>query len=151
MPFRKLFSLDRSRRRALCRVSPVLLVVRVALFAMPFRHVYGLAVGLPPGRRRPSRSERLEADLWAVRTAGHRLFPRNPCLAEAITGFLLLRRAGHDPTMRLGVRRSLVSEAPRAHAWVECDGQVLVGGSSAPGLYAPLSSAGGPVLRDPSS
>lgn len=47
------------------------------------------------------------------------------CLAEAAVAYTMLRRRGHDPRLRIGVRRA--ASALEAHAWVECDGMVVIG------------------------
>jgi hypothetical protein len=62
---------------------------------------------------------------WAVGAAGRRI-TGTTCLAEALAADTMLRRRGHKPLLRIGVRqgdRSLLD----AHAWVECDGQVVMG------------------------
>jgi hypothetical protein len=47
------------------------------------------------------------------------------CLAEAAVAYTMLRRHGHDPRLRIGVKRT--DSALEAHAWVECDGRVVMG------------------------
>jgi hypothetical protein len=62
---------------------------------------------------------------WAVAAAGRRM-TGSTCLAEALAVYTMLRRRGREPLLRIGVRhtdRSLLE----AHAWVECDGQVVMG------------------------
>lgn len=73
----------------------------------------------------------------AMRRAG-RVFPRARCLAHATAAAGLLRRAGHAPTLHVGVgfddRRRF-----EAHAWLACDGVIVTGGDEA-SRYAPLGA-----------
>jgi hypothetical protein len=76
----------------------------------------------------------------AVEAAG-RTVPGSNCLSEALTGWVLLSRAGADPALRVGVARD---RALAAHAWVECDGEVVIGAGSSDG-FSPLE--GGDLMR----
>jgi hypothetical protein len=62
---------------------------------------------------------------WAVSAAGRRI-TGTTCLAEALAVYTMLRRRGHEPLLRIGVRQSDHSLL-EAHAWVECDGQIVMG------------------------
>jgi hypothetical protein len=55
-----------------------------------------------------------------------RIPPRAGCLARAIAASRLLRRHGIDSTVRLGVARE-GGGGIAAHAWLECDGQIVLG------------------------
>ena len=71
----------------------------------------------------PRRNTAKTLVLRAVTAAG-RAVPGSNCLSEALTSWVLLSRAGHEPVLRIGV----VAEKFAAHAWVECDGIVVFGG-----------------------
>jgi hypothetical protein len=65
---------------------------------------------------------------WAIVTAARRLPLRRTCLIEALTADVMLRRRRHTPVLHLGVRKT--ADGPRSldgHAWVECDGAIVVG------------------------
>lgn len=62
---------------------------------------------------------------WAVGAAGRRI-TGTTCLAEALAADTMLRRRGYHPLLRIGVRQGDHSLLD-AHAWVECDGQVVMG------------------------
>jgi Transglutaminase-like superfamily len=49
------------------------------------------------------------------------------CLATALVAQAMLQHHGHDARLRVGVRRD-ANGAFRAHAWLERDGRVVVGG-----------------------
>jgi hypothetical protein len=75
--------------------------------------------------------------VWAVRTAGRHLFPARPCLPQALAARFLLSRLGVATDLRIGVRKP-ETDVLQAHAWVEADGEVLIGGPDAPSEYHTL-------------
>jgi hypothetical protein len=73
---------------------------------------------------------------WAVETVGRKV-PLATCLVQATAVEMMLRRAGENPTLHIGVTSP--ARAPiEAHAWLEWNGRVIVGDE---GLdrFAPLS------------
>ena len=65
---------------------------------------------------------------WAVGVVARRL-PGTHCLARSLALHALLRSAGFDSELRIGVAPA--GEAIAAHAWVTCDGEALDGGAAA--------------------
>jgi len=112
-------------------------VVRVALSIVPLRRLTRalrrVAAWLPQwGRSTPQ--YRLRA-AWAVHAVGRRLLPERPCLTQALVlQYLLLRRGDDTAELHIGVTKS-EDEGLQAHAWVERDSQVLIGGTNAPARY----------------
>jgi hypothetical protein len=47
------------------------------------------------------------------------------CLVDASVAYTMLRRHGHHPRLRIGVKRG--ESVLEAHAWVECNGTVVMG------------------------
>jgi len=72
-------------------------------------------------RRSPSSMSQV---MWAINAVSRRIGGAT-CLAEAAVAYTMLRRHGHDPRLRIGVRNG--ESALEAHAWVECDGIVVAG------------------------
>lgn len=72
-----------------------------------------------------------------VEAASHFVPDGRQCLSRAATLATLLRRRGHAATIEFGVANG-ESGALDAHAWVECDGKVLLGGRDL-GRFAPLA------------
>lgn len=92
-----------------------------------------------PKRTAPADRSTIDRVAWAVRTAGGHLFPARPCLPQALAARFLLARLGVPTDLRIGVRRPEADDL-RAHAWVEYEGEVLIGGTEAPAEYHSLTA-----------
>ena len=130
-------------RRAVARAACLIWTIQIALAVLPFRHVLRavgrLARPAGSGSGPSAGSSQFDRDLavWSVEAAGRRLLSRNPCLPKALAVLTLFRRAGIDAELRLGVARE--GEDPmRAHAWVESEGKVVIGGDVPLEEYTPL-------------
>jgi hypothetical protein len=100
--------------------------IRLALWFLPFRTVRKLARRFAATRSlhdSPSASS-LEKRIAAVQLAA-RFVPAATCLTQAIAAQILLARAGHTPALRIGVLTK--SGHFKAHAWVECQGRIVIG------------------------
>jgi hypothetical protein len=111
--------------------------VRVALWLFPFRFVHGWLSRIK--RDLLSRRIRIHSGVgrvvWAVRVVS-RVVPRATCLTQAIAAQLLLALAGEPSTLRIGVARR-DKGAFEAHAWIEHDDTIIIGGSTRKG-FTPL-------------
>ena len=108
------------------------LVVLVGTFAVARTIAHRLA--------RSRRRADADLSIRAVEASG-RVVPGSNCLSEGLTAWVLLTRAGRQPMLRVGVAKG---RRLQAHAWVECDGAVVVGGDSGDG-FSPLE--GGDLMR----
>jgi hypothetical protein len=112
-------------REALLELS----VVRMALHARPLAAL-----------KRDVASERRAIDVpttaWAVRTAA-RFVPGAACLAQAVAMQRMLAKQGHPSTLEVGVARS--GGGVEAHAWLVCDGAIVIGGETA-AKFVPLEA-----------
>lgn len=80
---------------------------------------------------------------WAVKTASRR-FPKATCLTQALTLKVLLTQAAHPAVLRIGVARG-VGCVFEAHAWVEADGNVLIGELPDLERFTPLPNVAPPI------
>jgi Transglutaminase-like superfamily len=65
--------------------------------------------------------------LWAMESAKRKSFPlHNACLIEALTAEALFKQYGHDPVLCIGA--AMRDGKFAAHAWLEVEQAVLVGG-----------------------
>lgn len=104
--------------------------VRIALWVLPWRRLgssIAIARNVTPT---PPSPERLD---WTVRVAS-RAVPYATCLTQAVALQRLLARHGYRSTVLVGV----CSRDGRflAHAWVECEGQTLLGTSENVARYS---------------
>lgn len=122
--------------QALC----VTVLTRAALGVLPLPHVRRLvrrcfraASPLPPARRASAAQA-----VWAATSAGRRSPLEATCLTTALVAQALLQRHGYEAKLRIGVRRDL-NGAFTAHAWLESEGKVIVGGpAEMVAAFAPL-------------
>lgn len=109
----------------LARAGLELAIVRLGLLLFPFRWFYQRPARQPAAFQRPPfPAPRIAA---AVETAG-RCVPGATCLVQALAGRHLLARYGYPSTLRLGVARGREKDTLLAHAWLEWQGRVLLGG-----------------------
>ena len=64
---------------------------------------------------------------WAVETAARRTPWQSACLAQALTGAVLLRGKKIPVLVYLGVAKGLNGEDFSAHAWLRCGEDILTG------------------------
>ena len=128
---KRLTALKKRQRRLLVHSCWVVLVTRVALWALPVAIVRRLAF---ISARKSHAS--LEDIVWSVAVLG-RWVPGLNCLVQAIAVQALLAKAGHASRLEIGVSK----QATRfeAHAWVDCNNQIVIGGPDV-GRYMRLSS-----------
>jgi hypothetical protein len=130
---------------ALVRATILLLVARLALLLLPFPRVFRFVDrGRRSGRRltgrepgSPADGEDLATLIWAVDVMGSRLFPDSPCLTQAVVVHRLLRKEGRPSEFRIGVRKDGQRKFG-AHAWIESDGEVLIGGDALSEGFVPM-------------
>jgi Transglutaminase-like superfamily len=132
---RKLCRLSASDRALLGRATLWLGATRIALWLLPLRVVRRMAAWARPTapRRAPTSPQRI---VWAVSVA-RRFVPRATCLSQALAAHALLAQYGHRAELRFGVRKSPVGRLV-AHAWIEREGQILIGALPDLSRYAPL-------------
>ena len=107
-----------------------------------------IATSLPQWRS-SSRRYRMRA-AWAAHAVGRRLFPERPCLTQALVlQYLLLRRRDDAAELHIGVTKG-EDGTLQAHAWVERNGRVLIGGTNAPSTYERFENLE-PKIRSTSS
>ena len=99
----------------------------VVIFLFRFPHVYRFVQSrnrVPNAVLFPIRPCVIDRTVKALRTATRYYYRRRrDCLPRALTACLLLWRRGVPATLHIGVKRYPFG----AHAWVECDGQTVLG------------------------
>ena len=124
---RRLRTLDVGEISALVPATLQMVVARATLRALPLRKVLE-RVDLPiqcVSDHAPLNVRTLRR-IRAIERVGHGLFPKSPCLTQAIVVQRLLRKKGYASDLRIGVRKGH-GQPLEAHAWVEYRGAVVIG------------------------
>jgi hypothetical protein len=130
---RKFLGLDWHERCLLLQTVFVVISLRTALGLLPFRQVNDLLSHRAKRRRAPGNISKSRV-IWAVRKASA-FIPCSTCLTQALAAKYHLERFGLKTQLHFGV----VKENGKllAHAWLQCDGETVIGGEIAP-CYAPV-------------
>lgn len=126
---RKLLRLSSGERWLLTKVSLLLCMVKLGLVSFPFealRRVLRRLVKLPTSSLKPD-GRSAEQVVWAVETSGNLLPRARTCLTKALTVQVLLHRRGLPARLHIGAVRGDDGQF-LAHAWVESEGRVIIGG-----------------------
>jgi len=148
--WRSFVTASASDRRLLVEAAVLLALVRVGLQILAFPTLRGFldrVTSRRGGRVRPaapgSATEPANRVAWAVTAAARRVPGSMTCLSEALAAAAMLRRRGYAPHLRIGVQDPGNTSKPlEAHAWVECDGHVVVGELENLAAYVVLSAPG---------
>jgi hypothetical protein len=82
-----------------------------------------------------ARKAHIDNVIYALDALENRAYRFN-CLSRALVASVFLARRGVPSQIRFGVRKD--NEKFGSHAWLELDGQVLVGGEGSAQAYVPL-------------
>ena len=117
----------------------LLATIRLGLWLLPFQT---LLQGLEKLGRSASPSLSISPPfsishiVWRVNVSS-RYLPGVKCLARALATQVLLTRYGYSSELQIGVAKSEQGEL-EAHAWVEYQGKVIIGGLSTLSRFVPL-------------
>jgi hypothetical protein len=105
-------------------------MVRLGLTFLPFQRLRSLLARFRrPVSSHPPAGTSADRIAWAVRTTS-RYVPRASCLTQALAAQVLLARHGYPSYLRIGVSRDGAGRLA-AHAWIECEGRMVIGGEIA--------------------
>jgi len=128
--------------RLLIRVAALIGCIRLGLQVLSYKRTSALVkrTSNPRMNRDELSFEERRRLIWAVRALTKRMLNTKPCLTQSLALLWLLRRRGEDVRVQIGVRKNDAGEFA-AHAWLEQEGQVLIGGKMSPANYALLKRA----------
>ena len=129
---RKFRSLNSDDRGLLLHTAFLIASLRIALRLLPLSRVSEYLTR----RARRSSIQKTSASrvVWAVRAAAVRI-PGATCLIQALAAKYQLGRSGRNVRLRIGVTNE--NGVFWSHAWLECNGEVILGGEIAD-RYEPL-------------
>ncbi|NEO14256.1 MAG: lasso peptide biosynthesis B2 protein [Moorea sp. SIO4G2] len=138
---RKFLSLTHTERQLFIKAFVLLALVRLGMWLLPFKTLQrllaiisqGNAVGLR--RYSPTTDQIVEA---VNRSSCY--LPGNPkCLARALTTQTLMSQCRYSAELRIGVAKGEQGQF-EAHAWVESQGQIVIGDLTDLSRFTPMSS-----------
>ena len=126
---RRFVRLSATEQWLLLKAALLLVVIRVGLWFVPFqalRRLLTRAVDIQVGPWWPKQIS-VERVAWAVEVASRYTPGFRTCLTQALATQVLLARRDHPALVRIGVARG-EGDKFEAHAWVESEGKVVIGG-----------------------
>ena len=140
--FRKFLLLPAADRWLVIKAALLLEGIALGKRLLPFRILHRIlarAADTPivPWHADCSSSHRVA---WAVEAASRHMPGAKACLTQAFAAQVLLARRGYPALLHIGVAKGERGQF-RAHAWVESEGKVIIGGL---GLedFTPLTTLG---------
>ncbi|MEG4292377.1 lasso peptide biosynthesis B2 protein [Microcoleus sp. C2C3] len=135
---RKFLSLTPSDRVLLINALLLLGAIRLGLKLLPFETLRRFLARIAQPIRTLQEAEKASVDkvAWAVMVASHYI-PGARCLAQALATQVLLERRGYPTQLRIGFTRDKGGQMS-AHAWVESEGRVAIGGTGNMARYIPV-------------
>lgn len=134
----KFLRLPSSDRYLLATAAILLAAIKMGLRLLPFKTLRALLATMSEKPRTLAQESPCSVDrvVWAVETAARHV-PKSTCLTQAIATKVLLARRGFPAHLHIGVAHQGKGEQLLAHAWIESEGKVLIGGSELE-RYTPL-------------
>jgi hypothetical protein len=115
-------------------------LIHLSLLLLPFRVVQRFtanALRTDASLPQTARADYQQRVVRAVRAVARRMLGDRPCLSQALAVQWFLGRAGWETELHIGVVKQ-TDQALAAHAWLEGQGEVLIGGRSSRVLYTRL-------------
>jgi len=128
--FVKFWQLAPVERRLLFSALGSLTIVRLGLWVLPLQRILAYLKRLQlQTSEAPKSGENSEVSAtqiaWAIRSVGRYLPGGGNCLVQSLAGQFMLARRGYASQLHIGAARE--DGEFKAHAWVECQGQIIIG------------------------
>lgn len=133
---RKFRQLTYSDCRLLLSTVFLLGTIRLGLWLLPFPILQRLLTKMTQTQESPTQIP-LARVVWAVTVVSRYMPGEVKCLARALATQILLARHGYQAQLRIGVAKGERGQL-EAHAWVESQGKIVIGGIKNLGRYTPL-------------
>lgn len=136
---RRFLALSGREKVVFLRALGWLSFMKLALLVKPFRELRQW-VENRSSRKLTASPERVigrDRIVWSVDVASRYVPKAESCLPRALAAEILLAEYGYASEFKIGVTRGEDGEF-MAHAWLEADGEVLIGGTDSPVRYTTL-------------
>lgn len=126
----RFFELSPAERHQLMVAALLLGLIKMGLMVLPFQRLQNILARLARSKDQSilSSDEQRELVVRAVVTASRHMPFSLTCLPQALATFVLLSRQGYSARVHFGVAKDVEGRL-EAHAWVECQGQIVIGGA----------------------
>lgn len=140
----KLLQLKSSDRQLLLITFSLLGAIRLGLWLLPFPTWRRLLSRVMQPKSKLQEADRVSISqvVWAVSVASRYMPGGVKCLARALATQVLLSQQGHTADLHIGVAKGEGGQL-EAHAWVESQGQIVIGHLSNLSRFTPLPAFGG--------
>ena len=135
----KFLRLPMQDRALLIMALLLVCIIRAALWLARFEDVRQWSLRL--GNARRHRLKLCPRKLAGAVEVTARWVPAASCLTQALAAQVLLRRWGHEATLKLGVQSAPGGQF-KAHAWVLCQGRTIIGDIPTLAEFTPLPPIG---------
>lgn len=135
---RKFWRLSLADKGLVLKTLALLWAIRIGMWVLPFKTLRRLVESLHQRGEPPQDVALMTNKIVLATAAAGRFVPDATCLAQSLTAQVLLTRHGCPHEFRLGV---MIAEGGKlaAHAWIESDGQVVLGMLPDLANYKPLA------------
>ncbi|NET04899.1 MAG: lasso peptide biosynthesis B2 protein [Symploca sp. SIO2B6] len=140
----KLVRLSIGDNQLLIKTFVLLGLVRLGLWLLPFPSLRQAVAKLSHShpKQPPIKQISVGKIIWAVNLSSRYMPGGVKCLARALTTQVFMSRQGYSPQLRIGVAKGEGGQL-EAHAWVESQGQVVIGYLGNLSYFTPLPSLEG--------
>ncbi|OLT60718.1 lasso peptide biosynthesis B2 protein [Moorena bouillonii] len=144
---RKFLRLTSRERQLVINTFILLGLIRLGLWLLPFQTLRRLIakISQPSLQAQGVNQTNLSKIVGAVNLSSRYMPGGVKCLARALTTQVLMSRCGYSPQLRIGVAKGEGGKL-EAHAWVENQGQVVIGYLKDLSRFTPLPSFKGGKL-----
>ncbi|NEO22845.1 MAG: lasso peptide biosynthesis B2 protein [Moorea sp. SIO4G2] len=144
---RKFLRLTSRERQLVINTFILLGLIRLGLWLLPFQTLRRLIakISQPSLQAQGVNQTNLSKIVGAVNLSSRYMPGGVKCLARALTTQVLMSRCGYSPQLRIGVAKGEGGKL-EAHAWVENQGQVVIGYLRDLSRFTPLPSFKGGKL-----
>jgi hypothetical protein len=125
---RNFLGLSSTERRLTLQAWCVLAAFRVRLWVLPASSTASWIRDSAPSAALATEPRVPAGEIARAVIRAARFVPGASCLVQALSGSRLIRRAGGSATIHIGVATG--PDGFKAHAWLESEGQVLIGGGT---------------------
>jgi len=138
----KFIRLSSSDRLLFLKIATLLLATRFALLWVPYKTILDRfeVLSRSPVERNQSPEtiqQCIDSVIYLSNAAGRRVLGSRPCLPKALVVECLLQRRSINAVFQIGVTKG-VNDRLLAHAWVEYQGEIIIGGRLSEARYARL-------------